>query len=723
REALAEARRGSTAAGATLRNGADVQALRDEVAEQESEMSALRVALAEARRGSTAAGATLLDGGADVQAHCGRVAEHMSARCSSVALVDVDADVVAASVVDQVDLADDLDMCGDVEVFYEHQLRGSLVVCKLVDGCRRDGCGGDRMGGLGEGFEDGGGSVRETEVLRSALTECKAKIAALQVEVRTAREAVEELRWYDERRDNCVEGKPLCQTHVECFLEGSEWSWVVSLCEEELKWRLRVDCSRACHVNVDCVRLVGYVLGSLRAEFCVEHNTDVDGSELKDRVAEYPFPSAWALFRRLVGEQKASEPLLSEVHHRAAQKLFSEEALGRVVAQLEEAYARQAFTSERSEQKSELLRAAASALAKEVVSSRWECTDRLERLEELAVLLLEARESERELRDRLFAAEESIHELHRRHDDDRDGLVSAEAEKRRSLDACVARVASQDETIRVQAEQIVGLQELVQALSSALSEKNADLISAHAQAVALSREVDEKAAAYTDTLEKLEKCVEMLELSRTNELVLSQTLYEAEHQCTQLRGTIEIDAASHQAELVSATAERDRLKEGMEVLRELLPLLLGAAEAHRQEDSGDAGAGVDEGTITSALDASFSLEGYVAAQELREVLLCHLSCVEQLRRDKEVLADELVEAEKARGDYAGSLEEALQSLMEERELRMRTYESQLQFSEQMMRELAMMRNAEEDEMVDEKADMEVNSSYELPSIRSSSPAA
>nr|CAJ2465547.1 unnamed protein product [Leishmania braziliensis] len=42
--------------------------LRDKVAEQASEMAALRQALAEARRGSTAAGATLRDSGADVQA-------------------------------------------------------------------------------------------------------------------------------------------------------------------------------------------------------------------------------------------------------------------------------------------------------------------------------------------------------------------------------------------------------------------------------------------------------------------------------------------------------------------------------------------------------------------------------------------------------------------------------------------------------------------------------
>ncbi|CAJ04672.1 conserved hypothetical protein [Leishmania major strain Friedlin] len=697
-----------------LESGATVQALRDQMAEQEAEVAELRQLLAEAQREAQAAGARQRDGVSVIASVGQEEGVRLAAGCVVAGKVDGGAGrgVLTDSVCEGSEgKGDSSGWCRD---------RG-LVEVGAADyerGLASTGDNGERK--LVAGAVDRGRSVSDTEELRSALAGCREKLTALEVELMAAKEAVEELRWYDERRDNCVEGRPLRQTYVRRSMEGVEWALVASACEEELIWRLRVDCSRACHVNVDCVRRVEYVLGSLHAEFCVEHNVDVEGSELKDRVAEYPFPATWALFRRIVEGRTVSGPMQWSVPSRAEEKLLAEEALARIFAQLEEACARQAFTSDWSEQRTELLHAAKLALAEVVAASRRECTDSLERLEELAALLLEARESERELRDRLFAAEEDMYEVRRQHDDDLDGLVGAEAEARRSLDLYAARVAAQDEAMRVQVEQIVDLQEEVQALASALSDKNADLTNAHAQAAALSRQVDETAAAYADTLEKLEKSVEMLDASRTNELVLSQTLYEAEYRCTQLRNAIEMDAAAHRAELVSATAERDRFKEGMEVFREVLPSLLAAAQPQPRKDNGDAGAGVEERISTSALDAAFSEEGYAVAQGLREVLLRHLGCVEQLRRDKEGLADELDEAEKARGGYMAVLEDALRSLVEERELRMRAHESQLQFSEQMMRELTMMRNAEEDEMVDDKADMEVNSNYGLLSTCSSS---
>ncbi|AYU78832.1 hypothetical protein LdCL_220018900 [Leishmania donovani] len=714
RQLLAEAQREAQAAGARQRDsGAAVQALRDQMAEQEAEVVALRQLLAEAQREAQTAGARQR-GGVIVKVPVGQE-EGVRLAGGSAVVVQVDGGAGRRVVIDT--LREGPEGKGDPLRWYRDR---ESVEGAAADDERGVSSTGDDEDRKLAGAVDRGRILSETEELRSALAECREKLTLLEAELMAAKEAVEELRWYDERRDNCVEGKPLRQTYVRRSMEGEEWALVANACEEELIWRLRVDCSRACHVNVDCVRRVEYVLGSLHAEFCVEHNADVEGSELKDRVAEYPFPATWALFRRIVEGHTVPGPMQWAVPSRAEEKLLAEEALARILAQLEEACARQAFTSDWSEQRTELLRAAKLALAEVVAASRRECTDSLERLEELAALLLEARESERELRDRLFAAEEDMYELRRQHDDDRDGLVSAEAEARRSLDLYAARVAAQDEAMRVQVEQIVDLQEEVQALTSVLSDRNADLANAHAQAAALSRQVDETAAAYADTLEKLEKSVEMLDASRTNELVLSQTLYEAEYRCTQLHKAIEMDAAAHRFELVSATAERDRFKEGMEVFRELLPSLLAAAQPQPRKDSGDAGEGVDERSSTSALDAAFSGEGYAVAQGLREVLLHHLGCVEQLRRDKEGLADELDEAEKARGGYMAALEDALRSLVEERELRMRAHESQLQYSEQMMRELTMMRNAEEDEMVDDKADMEVNSNYGLPSTCSSS---
>ncbi|KAG5505492.1 hypothetical protein GH5_03521 [Leishmania sp. Ghana 2012 LV757] len=641
---------------------AAVLALREQVAEAEAEMASLRQALAKAEREGAGAAVQALRDQVSLQA-----AEMASLRQ---ALAEAEGKGAAAA----------------VQALREQVSRQAAEMASLQ------------------------------RYLRSSREEAR----ALKDELAAAKEAADELRWYDERRDNCLEGRPMQQTVIRRTMEGVEWAYVAKVCEEELRWRLCVDCSRACHVNVDDVRDVTYYLGSLHVMFRVEHNAEVEGGELKDRVAEYPFPATWSLFRRIVRGKSVPMHVGWAARSRAEEKLLYDEALARLYTQLEEADARQAFTSQRSEQVSELLHAAASSLAEEVASSRRECTDSLERLEEFAALLKEARESERELRDRLFATEEDMYELRRRHDDDRDGLVSAEAEALRSLDVCLARLAAQEEAMRVQVEETVSLKEKMQAIMSALSEKSAELMSAQSKIEALCREKDETAAAYADTQEKLEKCVEMLDASRTNELLLSQTLQEAEHRCTHLREAIEMDAAAHRVELLSAVAERNRFKEGIEVLREFLPQLLAVVQGGRQKDSRDGGARVSESTSTSALNAALSLDGDVGALELREVLLHHLASIEQLRRDKEGLADELDEAEKARDDYLTALEDALRLLMEERGLRMRAHESQLRFSEQMMRDLSMMQNAEEDEIIDDEAELEAKSNYELPSLRSSS---
>ncbi|KAK7199352.1 hypothetical protein NESM_000908300 [Novymonas esmeraldas] len=738
REALADAQPATPAGAAATprdKSTAEVQALREQVAEQEAEMAALREKLEASRAAHQSAVDEVADAATDHAAEAEVLRELLdAARDSQLCDVSEHGAALAAWEEERDGL---MRRCGDAEGRYTAareerrlELAASDEVTRNLRAAVADAEGRRRAAAM-DAATATAQQVVELEAVREALRRTQMELEEVTAALCVTREMVDELRWYDARRSYTAVGREARQTCVHRVLPGAEWAVVANACEAELLWRLRVDCSRACLVNVDDVRDVRVVLGSLHVDMCVEHSADVEGDELKDRVAEYPFLATLSLYDRVVRGGGHTDPALSTAATRAEERVLASETLERVVMELDEAHERLAWRTSAAAVEVACERACVVAAEAEVARSRRECTDRLERLEEIAVLLSEARESERELRDRLFGSEEEMFSLRRRHDDDRSEWESAESALRHALNACLARVAAQDEAMREQVDGVVDLQERVEVLEASLAVKDAAIASAAAEAATLSQEVEEVSTAYAGALERLEECLSMLDGARTNELALSQALHEAQHRCAQLREESAADAEVHREVVTATVAERDGLKAGIDVLREVLPHLLAAAGLQRRVDRRGAGGAEEEEEVVmdggdalhSDVDLASSLgsEGRVAAEDLRGVLLRHLGRIDQLRRDKESLADELDESDQVRGELLTALEDALSSLEAERRLRMAACAWQLQTCAQLTRELTILRHAEEDEVHNDGTEAEVTSNYDLPSVRSSSP--
>jgi chromosome segregation ATPase len=559
--------------------------------------------------------------------------------------------------------------------------------------------------------------VAEQEALQAELQRRSQDADKLRQEVSAAREELEELRWYDERRDNCAAEKPVKESYLHRIFDGDGWGRVMQDCEEELRWMLHIDCSRACHVNLEHIARIDFVLGSLHVDFCVQHNTDVAKSELRDRLAEYPFPATWGLYRRVQNAQGSVDSLFIPSNGRLVEKLLLEQAAARAELQVSELEMRQEWMRELGNKTAELFRNQVAELMMELEESVKECTDNLEKLEECAALLGEARESERELRDRLFAAAEETFELHRKYDEEKRQREEREEQNRRAISEFAARAAECDGTIRHQANEIVELQGDLHDLTDTLGQKNEEIEHLRERESDLLRKLEDSAAEYVRVVKRLDRCGgDLAEAQRAHDTLITQ-LAELQARTEELEEASATQTANHRKEMKAAEAEKVKWKEGTDVVRELVPQLIAAASGEPAKDY--AAAAMDSADES---DEAFLAGGQLNVQELRDALLQHLSQVEQLHRDKASLSDDLDAAEKLRNECLTSLENTLRTLAEEQALRMHVQEEHVQFAQQLMRQMAIMCNSEEEDVVDESHNGDIASNFDPASLRSATPS-
>ncbi|KPI82794.1 hypothetical protein ABL78_8194 [Leptomonas seymouri] len=551
----------------------------------------------------------------------------------------------------------------------------------------------------------------ERDVLRAELEKRTLAAEELGQEVVGLREAVDVLQWYDERRDYSAKEKPMTVSYLHRIFEGNGWRRVAQDYEEELRWMLRIDCSRACHVSVEHISRTDFVLGSLHVDFCVEHNADVAKSELRDRVAEYPFTSTWGLYYRVLNDHGYVESWFALSSRRIAERLFLEEAAARTEVQLSELGARQEWMRVLNNGTADLLRDHADGLMSKLELAGKECTDNLERLEECAALLEEARESERELRNSLFAASEEIFVLHRKHDEEKRQWEEHEEGCRRALSESVARVAEQDVAIQRQADEVVLLQSELLEITKMLAQKEETMHHLRGREADLLQKLEDGAVEYAEAVKRLDESADALEVLRRKCAALSEKVAGLEVRNDELRCNNEALTDAHRAEMEAATAETEKLKEGVHVMRAFLPQLIAAASGERAKDGGA------EPHVAEEEYAASPLSDQLDANELREAFLRLLSQIEQLRCDKVNLSDDLDAAEKLRNDYLLLLEGEQHQLATERALRMRTHEQHVQFTQQLLKQITIMRNSEED-VLDDGYDCEVTSNYEPSSLHS-----
>ncbi|KPA85780.1 hypothetical protein ABB37_00132 [Leptomonas pyrrhocoris] len=555
----------------------------------------------------------------------------------------------------------------------------------------------------------------EPEALKEELATLTREAEAMRQEVAGLRDTVDEVQWYDERRDNCVPDKPMTESYFHRVFEGDEWRRVVEDYEEELRWMLHIDCGRACHVNLEHVTRVDFVLDSLHVDFCVQHNTDVAKSELRNRLVEYPFPATWGLYHRVVEADGPGGSLFGPSLSRAAEKLVLEEEVARAQMQGLELEARQEMTREQGTDSAHLYQVYFDDLMAELDLAGQERTDNLEHLEECAALLEEARESEQELRNRLFTAEEEMFEVHRKHDEEKRLGEEREESGRRAISESVVRLAEQDAAMQRQAEEIVGLQSEVCNMTETAKQKEDAMQQMRDREADLLRKLEDSAVQYAEAVKRLDKGEKDAEASRETHAALSVAFADLQAHNDELQHANEAQAEAHRVEMEAALAMEQKLKEATDVVCEFLPQLIAAASGTRTKDN----AVEEDGTTTE--ESAFMPKGQLDANELREALLHHLGQIEQLRRDKNSLSDDLDAAEKLRNEYMASLENSMRALADERASRMRAHEQQVQLSQQLLKQITIMRNAEDDDAVDEGHDDDVASNYEPSSLCSVTP--
>ncbi|KAL7702426.1 hypothetical protein NQL31_007595 [Lotmaria passim] len=537
-------------------------------------------------------------------------------------------------------------------------------------------------------------------------------------ELAALHEALNELRWYDERRDNCVKERPVSQSYLHRVFEGDGWRCVAQDHEEELLWMLHIDCSRACHVNLEHIFHISFMFGSLHVDFCVEHNSDVAKSELRDRLAVYPFPATWGLYHRVLEEHGPVDAWFVPSSSRAAEKLMLEEAVARAGLQNSELEVRLALSREVGSGAVDLLHSHLASVMAELGRAGQECTDNLERLEECAALLEEARESERELRDRLFAAAEENFELRRQHDAAREQWEKREESSRSALGESAARVAGLEDTIQRQADAIVELQTDVSDMTEQLVQRNAEMTRLYEREAGLLRKMEASAAEYAEVIKQLDRSRDALETAAQERATLTTQLRDAQADNEALQREKEVQAEAHRAEVASLTAEQEKLREGTDVLREYLPQMMAAASGQPVRSGETERGGAATGNAATDLRS-----GQLNAEELRDALLRHLSHIEQLRRDKESFADDLDAVEKKRNEYLSALERASRTLAEERTTRLYALETYAALSQDLLQQVLFMRKSEEDDAAEEgrHEGEAASTTYEPSSLRSATP--
>ncbi|KAG5505489.1 hypothetical protein GH5_03518 [Leishmania sp. Ghana 2012 LV757] len=127
-------------------------------------------------------------------------------------------------------------------------------------------------------------------------------------------EQICELRFYDERTRKSVNGVAVATVHS-VQLPGDDWGVVLQEHPEALE-ALVVDVSHACHVSRKDVEYVSFASGTLQATVRVRHDADVTESEMNRRLQEYDYPLTMELYALRQGPKRGADAALATVAQR-----------------------------------------------------------------------------------------------------------------------------------------------------------------------------------------------------------------------------------------------------------------------------------------------------------------------------------------------------------------------------------------------------------------------
>ncbi|KAG5479663.1 hypothetical protein CUR178_03426 [Leishmania enriettii] len=123
---------------------------------------------------------------------------------------------------------------------------------------------------------------------------------------------VSELRFYDERTKKSGHGVAVATVHA-VQLSGDDWGVVLQEHPEALREAFVVDVSHACHVSRQDVEHVSFASGTLQATVRVRHDADVTEGEMNRRLQEYDYPLTMELYGLRLGPKRGADAALATV--------------------------------------------------------------------------------------------------------------------------------------------------------------------------------------------------------------------------------------------------------------------------------------------------------------------------------------------------------------------------------------------------------------------------
>ncbi|KEG07443.1 hypothetical protein DQ04_09781000 [Trypanosoma grayi] len=425
----------------------------------------------------------------------------------------------------------------------------------------------------------------------------------------------------------------------------------------------------------------------------VTHPASVPEEEISRRLEEYPFREARRLLESCRSSDEGIDLLVEAVDWiRRARSAGSDPIL---IAEMEEFFERLILDSVSM---ISLLHIAVDGLkvAKQLHGRReldlldeleeraTEYTDMLEKMEEMVVLLEEARQAEVSARNRLFAQEEALMELQRCRDEEqreRDGLrhvqrnlAAAAAQQNRDDAEEEAALLGEEPQLEELQQRLRGLEEENNALKEEMTRRSVShkeaMESLNNKIAALMVELEVKGLEYTDTLGKLEEFVGLLEGARQAEKAALLTLERREQELFDLQ-------AAHDEEMQELESAMRQLESAVETMQDDRHQPTVAPSSITAVETVEAGDPHDDNNSTEVL--------YSMRQQL-----------ERLKREKEALVVELEVKGRQHDDAMDVLNRNIGDLMGELDSRIRGCQVSATSAKELLREISLLRTAEEE---------------------------
>ncbi|RNE97923.1 hypothetical protein TraAM80_09092, partial [Trypanosoma rangeli] len=475
-------------------------------------------------------------------------------------------------------------------------------------------------------------------------------------------------------------------TKHRCLLSGLGLGELFVVNAEGLRSAVLQDVARATCVSLKDVNVVEFGANASFCEVEVAHEALVSGEEIARRLRECPFLAVRRLLDLAVVPEDARDRggataevlrVLDDFGVDSLLSLVVEESMSRLVLEL----TTMSFRFERalegirfvcaSHQRREL------DLLEELDERATEYTDMLEKTEEMMQLLEDARQAECSARNALFKREEALLELERRRDievRDLENMTHAHRNLLQTMRQSQGLLATNNMAgLLSEADCVPDLQRqaaLLEQENGALRQEMARRAVAHREAmevlnnkvVTLMEELEVKGVEYTETLAKLEEFVGLLEASRAAEKAALMALERREQELFELQ-------AAHDEEM-------RELEGAMKQLNVLSP-----PQQESREEARAAEAPPD--TARESGNAN-------VVRSMRQQL-------ERLKREKEALAMELEVKGRQHDDAMDVLNRNIGELMGELDSRIRGCQVSATSAKELLRDIALLRSAEEED--------------------------